>query len=105
MKKLFSTAQIEAINAVADKSKQLSNPPKVVASSGMIESIQAMSNQVLDYFRDSSAILIQTKEELHDYVSALIEVGIAGIDTETTGLDRIHDTIVGASLYYPGSTE
>ena len=105
MKKLFSTAQIEAINAVADKSKQLSNPPKVVASSGMIESIQAMSNQVLDYFRDSSAILIQTKEELHDYVSALIAVGIAGIDTETTGLDRIHDTIVGASLYYPGSTE
>ena len=105
MKKLFSTAQIDAINAVAEKSKQLNNPPKVVASSGMVEEIQAMSNQVLEYFKDSTAILIQNKDELHDYVSDLIEAGVAGIDTETTGLDRIYDTIVGASLYYPGGTE
>ena len=105
MKKLFSTSQIDAINAVAEKSKQLNTPPKVVASSGMIEEIQAMSNQVLEYFKDSTAILIQNRDELHDYVSDLIEAGIAGIDTETTGLDRVYDTIVGASLYYPGGTE
>ena len=30
---------------------------------------------------------------------------LCGIDTETTGTDVVHDTIVGASLYYPGGVE
>ena len=103
--KLFSPSQLDAINAVAEKSKQRSNPPKLAANSGLVSDIQAMSAQVIDYFRDSDAILITTPDELHDYVSDLIEAGEAGIDTETTGVDRVHDHVVGASLYHPNGTE
>ena len=53
----------------------------------------------------SFSILISSKQALHEYVDHCIKHGYAGIDTETTGLDRIHDTIVGASLYYPGGVE
>lgn len=105
MKKLFSSAQLEVINAAAEKSKQLNSPPVAAVSKGMSNDIQQMSQQVVDYFKDSTAILISSPEELHEYISDLIDAGIAGIDTETTGLDRIHDHIVGASLYYPGGTE
>lgn len=103
--KLFNTAQIEAINAAAEKSKQLSNPPTVSVSKGMTDEIQRMSQQVIDYFEGSPAILITSLDELHEYVTELICAGVAGIDTETTGLDRVKDTIVGASLYYPGGIE
>lgn len=105
MKKLFNPAQIEAINAAAEKSKQLNSPPVSTVSKGMSRDIEQMSQQVIEYFKDSTAILITTPDELHEYVSDLIDAGIAGIDTETTGLDRIQDHIVGASLYYPGGTE
>ena len=105
MKKLFSVAQIDAINAVAEKSKQLSNPPAVTPGKGIQDDLKKMSQQVIDYFKDSTAILITNRDELHEYVSDLIDAGIAGIDTETTGLDRMNDHIVGASLYYPGGTE
>ena len=103
--KLFNTAQIEAINAAAEKSKQLSNPPTVSVSKGVTDEIQRMSQQVIDYFEGSPAILITSLDKLHEYVTELICAGVAGIDTETTGLDRVKDTIVGASLYYPGGIE
>ncbi|MBP3678554.1 MAG: hypothetical protein J6I97_09440, partial [Agathobacter sp.] len=64
-----------------------------------------MSQKVIEYFKDSPAILISTEEELHEYVNKCIETGYAGIDTETTGLDRVKGTIVGVSLYYPGGVE
>ena len=102
---LFSASQIEQINQVAAKSKELIEPPKVVASKGINDELQATSQKVIEYFKDSPAILITTPEELHDYVDKCIEAGYAGLDTETTGLDRIKDTIVGASLYYPGGVE
>ena len=64
-----------------------------------------MSRKVEEYFKDSEAVLINTPEGLHDYVSNCIEAGYCGIDTETTGLDRIQDSVVGFSLYYPGGHE
>ena len=101
---LFTLDQISKINAVADKS-----PEKNKTVSGNKESsastLEQISREVSEYFKDSPAILITTQEQLHDYISECIKVGYAGIDTETTGLDRVHDHIVGSSLYYPGGVE
>ena len=103
---LFSQSQIDEINAVAAKSQEVLKPIKVSKSLSSFQAeIQKSSAAVLDYFKDSPAILITTKQQLHEYVLKAIESGYCGIDTETTGLDRIQDTIVGASLYYPGGVE
>ena len=104
---LFSKDQIAKINAVAEKSKELAEfkPTGSTKVRGVNNEIQEMSQKVIDYFPDSPAILIENVDQLHEYVTDMIEAGIGGIDTETTGLDRIKDTIVGASLYYPGGTE
>lgn len=96
--------QQAAINKVAEKSKLRSAPP-TGAAKGVVAEIEAASQQVKEYFADSSAILITSKEQLHDYIDNCIDAGYVGIDTETTGLDKVHDTIVGSSLYYPGGVE
>ena len=103
---LFSQDQLDQINAVAQKSKEVLKPVQVSKSvSATQQEINKSTRAVLEYFGDSPAILITTVEQLHDYVTKAIESGYCGIDTETTGLDRIHDTIVGCSLYYPGGVE
>lgn len=106
MEGLFSQAQIDQINAVAAKSKAELKPVK---SSGNISAKQRLidesSRQVLEYFKDSPAKLVTTREELHEYIQKAIEFGYCAIDTETTGKDTVHDTIVGFSLYYPGDVE
>lgn len=96
--------QQAAINKVAEKSKLRSAPP-TGAAKGVVAEIEAASQQVKEYFADSPAILITSKEQLHDYIDSCIDAGYVGIDTETTGLDKVHDTIVGSSLYYPGGVE
>lgn len=103
---LFSRAKMDEINAIAEKSKEVLKPIKVSKSvTSSQHEIQESTKAVLEYFKDSPAILITSKEQLHEYVLKAIEAGYCGIDTETTGLDRIHDTVVGASLYYPGGIE
>ena len=98
--------QIEDVYRIAAKSKELTTPSKKSTKASSITSILAeMSEKVINYFKDSEAILITNKNDLHEYVTKAIESGYCGIDTETTGLDRIKDTIVGASLYYPGGVE
>ena len=103
--RLFSSAQADKINQVAERTKESIQAPKKISAKNVSSELERISKQVLEYFKDSNAILIESKEQLHDYVTKLIESGYAGIDTETTGLDRIHDTIVGSSLYYPGGVE
>ena len=93
---------MEQINAIAKKSQQVVEVPKKVNARGIKNEISRISEKVLEHFKDSKAELITSAEQLHDYISRMIEVGIGSIDTETTGLDRLKDTIVGASLYYPG---
>jgi len=102
---LFSKSQLEQINQIAAKSKELNTPTKSTTRKNITADLNEMSQAVLDYFQDSLAILIESRDQLHEYIDEAIESGYAGIDTETTGLDRIHDTIVGASLYYPGGVE
>ena len=102
---LFNKSQIDKINSAAKKSKQVvENVPKKSVSS-INDELQTSSAAVQEYFKDSPAILINTEEALHDYVTKAIEAKYVGIDTETTGLDRNNDYIVGASLYYPGGVE
>lgn len=98
---LFNAQQLETINKIAAQSRELQKPKKSVNSKSITDDLTRISEEVEEYFKDSKAILISDKLQLHDYVTRAIEVGIAGIDTETTGLDRIKDTIVGASLYFP----
>lgn len=102
---LFSAADIAKVNKVAEKSKEVLKPVSSVNTKSINDELKSMSDQVLEYFQDSEAILINTVEDLHSYVDKCIEYGYAGIDTETTGLDRIKDTIVGVSLYVPGESE
>lgn len=103
--KLFSDADIAKINKVAEKSKESLELVKSVSTKSINDDLNNMSKQVVEYFHDSTAILITDRAALHDYIDACIEYGYAGIDTETTGLDRVKDYIVGASLYVPGRDE
>ena len=102
---LFSKAQIAKINEIANKTIEPAKTSKSAVSKSVATDVAKMSETVIQYFQDSKAILIDSVDMLHEYVSQLLAAGIAGIDTETTGLDRINDTIVGVSLYYPGGLE
>lgn len=102
---LFGAAVVDQINQIAAKSNENAQQMTAVNTRSMNDDLTQMSNEVIKYFKDSPAILITTKEELHNYIDKCIETGYAGIDTETTGLDRIRDHIVGASLYTPGMPE
>lgn len=102
---LFTPAQLDKINKSAEKSKQALEKPVATKTRSINAELNRISDEVVQYFKDSPAILITSKSQLHDYISKCIEYGYAGIDTETTGLDRIKDTIVGASLYVPGQPE
>ena len=103
---LFSQDQMDQINAVAAKSKEVLKPVQVSKSiTSTQHEIEESTKAVLEYFGDSQAILIDSVEKLHEYVTKAIEFGYVAIDTETTGLDTVHDTIVGCSLYYPDGVE
>lgn len=105
-RKLISLQQQSAIEAAAQKSKALLEPVKTSKSpKGLIAELNSISESVTAYFKDSPAILITSVDQLHDYITKAIESRYVGIDTETTGLDRIKDSVVGASLYYPGGVE
>lgn len=103
---LFSQRQMDDILSIAKKSKAPTTVKKPkVRGKGITAELQRISDEVIAYFKDSQARLITTQEELHDYITNMIAAGIGAIDTETTGLDRVRDTIVGFSLYYPGDVE
>lgn len=46
--------------------------------------------------------LVNTKEDLNQFIDKAIKNGICSLDTETTGKNTFRDKIVGASLYIPG---
>lgn len=102
---LFSKANLAKINQAVNRSKELAAPPPKVSAKSINSELQRISQEVIDYFKDSTAILITSESELSEYIDRCIDAGYVALDTETTGLDRIHDTIVGSSLYYPGGTE
>ena len=102
---LFNASQMSQIKAAAARSTEELKPQSKGNPRSMNDELMKSSKKVEEYFSDSHAILIESLSQLHDYVDRCIEVGYAGIDTETTGTDRIRDHIVGASLYTPGQDE
>jgi DNA polymerase I-like protein with 3'-5' exonuclease and polymerase domains len=102
---LFSKITEEQMMSAAKRSQQIAEPKKQVNARSIKEQINAMSEKVLEHFKDSKAELITTPEQLHTYIDHMIVCGIGAIDTETTGLSRINDTIVGWSLYFPDDVE
>lgn len=99
---LFSESQMEELNRVAKLSQSLAPEAKVSKKASSVKSeVARMENEVIEYFRDSDSILITSEEQLNDYIDECIKYGYAGIDTETTGTNRIKDYTVGASLYVP----
>ena len=102
---LFTMSQLDEINKVAAKSKAALKPMKAPKTKSISDDLNRISKNVTEYFKDSKAICIHSRDELHDYITACIKFGYAGIDTETTGLDRVNDYVVGASLFVPGMPE
>ena len=102
---LFTMSQLDEINKVAAKSKAALKPMKAPKTKSISDDLNRISKNVTEYFKDSKAICIHSRAELHDYITECIKFGYAGIDTETTGLDRVNDYVVGASLFVPGMPE
>lgn len=65
-----------------------------------INQIKAMVEKNLGQFKDDY-VIIRSQDELHDYFAKCVNNGVVAIDTETTGLDPILDSIVGLCLYTP----
>lgn len=68
----------------------------------VITNIRTLVDTKLSKYKNDY-ILINTEEELNSYINKILEKGICGLDTETTGLNVFKDKVVGASLYVPGS--
>lgn len=89
---------------IAKKSKTRSKITTTIKSGssliGQINQIKAMVERKLGQFKDDY-IIIQTQQDLHNYIEKCICNGVISIDTETTGLDPLQDDIVGICVYTP----
>lgn len=109
MKSLFSVpkrAGRTGDSAVARKANAKSKKVTVAVKGGgdlfsRINTITAMVEKALGYLKDDY-IVITDRDVLHDYIDKVLSNGIISIDTETTGLDPLLDTLVGISIYTPG---
>ena len=74
---LFSPEQEAQINAVAAKSKEVLKPIQVSKSITSTQyEIEESTRKVLEYFKDSPAILITSVEQLHDYTAVEIQQAV-----------------------------
>ena len=101
---LFKVPKRANDKAVAKKSKsKLSATTTVRGGSGLlgqINQIKAMVEKNLGQFKDDY-LVIRTVDDLAKYIDEVIKNSVVAIDTETTGLDPILDSIVGLCLYTP----
>jgi DNA polymerase I-like protein with 3'-5' exonuclease and polymerase domains len=67
----------------------------------LIKTSVALAEKHLAKYKDSYDV-IRTEEQLKNYIDCILENGIYAIDTETTGLDPITNTIAGFSMFTPG---
>lgn len=65
-----------------------------------IAEIKAMVSSNLGKYAEES-LIINDLDTLHNYVTSALNQGIISIDTETTGLDPLNDTLVGICIYTP----
>lgn len=92
----------EADSVIAKKAttKAKIAPTTVKGSGGLLQRISeivALVEKNLGYLRDKYLIITE-QEVLHSYISACIEAKYISIDTETTGLDPLVDSIVGICI-------
>lgn len=87
------------VNKVRSK-KQVPATVKGSGVLGQINQIKATVEKNLGQFKDDYEI-ITTVEALNEYFCVCLENGVISIDTETTGLDPILDSIVGLCIYTP----
>lgn len=86
-------------------SKTAKKAPVTVKGGGVlsqINQIKAMVEKHLGKYKDDYEI-ITTEEDLDVYFQHCTLNGVISIDTETTGLDPILDSIVGLCIYTPNS--
>ena len=95
----------EQDKAVVGKVKSKIKAPTTVKGSGMlgqISQIKATVEKNLGKYKDDYEI-ITTEEDLDVYFQQCTLNGVISIDTETTGLDPILDSIVGLCIYTPNN--
>ena len=96
----------EQDKAIAGKSKSKVKATTTIKSGsgllGQISQIKAMVETHLGKFKDDYEILT-TEEDLDVYFQQCTLNGVISIDTETTGLDPILDSIVGLCIYTPNN--
>ena len=77
--------------------------PTIKGGGGLLDRIATINSMVdknLGKYREKYQI-IQTEEALREFVDNVITCGIVSIDTETTGLNPMQDTIAGVCVYSP----
>lgn len=94
----------ESAVALIKKSNDKPNKITPTVKGGGILTIVNNAKRIVDeklgHLRDNY-IVIRDLDTLEDYIQKSIENGVIAIDTETTGLDPIDDSIVGVCLYTP----
>ena len=73
MAKLFSAVDAAKIQKSVQKSKQVLKPPKSTNTKSIANELNAISQSVIEYFQGSEAILITSKDQLHDYVTKVLD--------------------------------
>jgi DNA polymerase I len=76
----------------------------VRSSNKLYQTIQLIKQTAAERLKEEEGkyLLIRNEKDLVEYVDKVIDIGIAALDTETTGLDPIDDKLVGTCLYAPG---
>ena len=91
--------------ALAKKSNVTRKATPTVKGGGSIiskiENIRALVETKLGKYKDEY-IVIREEGELIKYIDKCIANGIISLDTETTGLDPLLDSIAGICIYTPG---
>ena len=96
-------------NVIKDKElaeKLKAAKPKKISSNNIMDVIEKIRQDVdknLGKFRDQYQVFLKDdKQKFFDYIAKANKHGFIALDTETTGLDPIDDSIVGLCLYFPG---
>lgn len=89
---------------ILSKTKNMNTPTTTIKGGksvlDTISSIQALVATKLGKYINEYDVL-RTEEEINKYFKYINDNGICAIDTETSGLDPICDTLVGICLYTP----
>lgn len=98
-----NTSKENALSIVKKSNEKSKNAITTVKGGGILSIInnaRMIVDEKLGHFKDEY-IIIRDLQTLENYITKSIENDMIAIDTETTGLDPISDTIVGVCLYTP----